>query len=98
MDSWSEADWFSRFRELADGRTAILITHRFTIAKRADIIHVMQAGKIVESGNHTDLLSKNGLYAESWISQTQMQSTTHSVGNVIDSMPDNRSEDRLTIG
>jgi ATP-binding cassette subfamily B protein len=71
MDSWSEADWFERFRGLAKGRTAILITHRFTIAMRADIIHVMEAGKIVESGSHTELLVKGGLYAQSWISQTE---------------------------
>ena len=73
MDSWSEADWFERFRELAQGRTAILITHRFTIAKRADIIHVMQAGRIIESGSHADLLAQGGHYAQSWISQTQVQ-------------------------
>jgi ATP-binding cassette subfamily B protein len=74
MDSWSEADWFNRFRGLARGRTAILITHRFTIAMRADIIYVMQAGQIVESGSHEELLAQNGHYAQSWISQTQVQS------------------------
>ena len=54
MDSWSEVDWFSRFRKLASGRTALMITHRFTIAMRADIIHVMEQGEIVESGTHTN--------------------------------------------
>jgi ATP-binding cassette subfamily B protein len=71
MDSWAEIDWFDRFRELARGRTALLITHRFTTARRADVIHVMNKGRIVESGNHDQLLLKNGLYAQSWYAQTQ---------------------------
>lgn len=69
MDSWAEADWFERFRELAQGRTAIIITHRFTIAMRADVIHVMSEGQIVESGSHHELLAQAGRYAESWDEQ-----------------------------
>jgi ATP-binding cassette, subfamily B, bacterial len=71
MDSWSEHDWLDRFRSMANGRTAIVITHRFTLAMRADMIHVLQAGQVIESGNHTTLLSKNGTYAQSWRDQTQ---------------------------
>jgi len=71
MDSWAEVDWFDRFRELANGRTAVFITHRFTIAKRADIIHVMDNGQIVESGSHDELLAQGGLYAQSWTAQMQ---------------------------
>jgi len=41
MDSWAEADWLARFRSLVAGRTAIIITHRFTTARYADVIHVM---------------------------------------------------------
>ncbi|MCB0210823.1 MAG: ABC transporter ATP-binding protein [Anaerolineae bacterium] len=75
LDSWSEADWYSRFRTVAAGCTSIIITHRFTIAKDADVIHVMEAGKIVESGSHQELLALNGLYARSWRQQTQVKST-----------------------
>lgn len=71
MDPWAEADWLDRFRTLAEGRTAVVITHRFTLAMRADIIHVMRAGNIVESGTHRELLAKNGLYAQSWRSQME---------------------------
>jgi ATP-binding cassette subfamily B protein len=70
MDSWAEADWFSRFREAAAGRTTIIITHRFTTAMQADIIHVMDHGRIVESGSHEDLLAFGGQYADSWRRQT----------------------------
>lgn len=69
LDPWAEADWLRRFRDLAQGRTAIVITHRFTTAMYADVIHVMESGKIVESGSHDDLLRKNGRYAESWTKQ-----------------------------
>src|SRR5262249_23302578 len=66
MDSWAEAEWFQRLRGLAAGRTTIVITHRFTIAMRADVIHVMNDGEIVESGSHEHLLARGGLYAQSW--------------------------------
>lgn len=71
MDSWAEADWFDRLRELAKGRTAIVITHRFTIAMRADVIHVMRGGSVTESGTHAGLLNRGGFYADSWRMQTE---------------------------
>ena len=69
MDSWAESDWMSRFRKLARGRTAILVTHRFTTAMQADVIHVMMGGQIIESGTHSQLLAYNGKYASSWKQQ-----------------------------
>ena len=74
MDPWAEFDWLERFRTLANGRTALVITHRFTLAMRADIIHVMRNGQIVESGNHDELLAQGGLYAQSWTAQMQADS------------------------
>ena len=73
LDSWAEADWFDRFHSLADRRTAVLITHRLTIARRADMIHVMEAGRIVESGNHDELLARRGLYERSWATQVMRE-------------------------
>lgn len=75
MDSWAEADWLSRFRELTGGHTAIMITHRFTTAMHADMIHVMAGGKIIESGNHEQLVAAGGHYAESW--RIQMRELNH---------------------
>src|ERR1043165_5135373 len=69
LDPWAEADWLERFRALATGRTSIIITHRFTTAMHADVIHVMDRGRIVESGSHQHLLEQSGLYAESWTRQ-----------------------------
>jgi ATP-binding cassette subfamily B protein len=69
LDPWAEADWLERFRQLAFGRTALIITHRFTTAMHADVIHVMDRGRIVESGSHQRLIDQNGLYAQSWSRQ-----------------------------
>jgi ATP-binding cassette subfamily B protein len=69
MDSWAEAEWLARFRELVQGQTAIIITHRFTTAMQADMIHVMDRGQIVESGSHAALMAQGGLYAQSWRAQ-----------------------------
>lgn len=70
MDSWSESDWFTRFHELVHGGTALIVTHRLSIARRADIIHVMESGRIVESGTHKELLALGARYAESWAAQS----------------------------
>ena len=72
LDPWAEADWLERFRLLASGRTSIIITHRFTTAMHADVIHVMDRGRIVESGSHLQLLAQRGLYAESWSRQNML--------------------------
>lgn len=71
MDSWAEQEWLRQFRELVDGRTALIVTHRFTTAMQADVIHVMSEGKVVESGTHEELLAKGGRYAQSWRAQVR---------------------------
>jgi ATP-binding cassette subfamily B protein len=66
LDAWSEARWFSRFRELAAGCTVLIISHRLTTTLQADAIHVMSGGRIIESGTHAELLSRGGRYREAW--------------------------------
>jgi ATP-binding cassette subfamily B protein len=71
MDSWAEADWLERFYRMVEDKTALIITHRFTTAKRADIIYVMDDGAIIESGSHDELLAQEGHYAASWRAQIE---------------------------
>ncbi|MFW5973274.1 MAG: ABC transporter ATP-binding protein, partial [Bacteroidota bacterium] len=73
MDSWAENEWLKRFRDLVEDRTAIIITHRFTTAMQADIIHVMENGQVVETGTHTELLERGGRYASSWYEQMRVE-------------------------
>jgi ATP-binding cassette, subfamily B, bacterial len=55
------------------GRTSLIIAHRLSTVRRADVIHVLEAGRIVESGTHSDLLAKDGQYAALWRLQTGEQ-------------------------
>jgi ATP-binding cassette subfamily B protein len=95
MDSWSEIDWFDRLRELANGRTTLIITHRFTIARHADIIHMMDAGQIVESGTHEELLALGKRYAQSWKAQTEARNTRQN--NLAELEPASRFETLLNV-
>jgi ATP-binding cassette subfamily B protein len=71
MDSWAEHAWLQRFGQLVEGRTTLIITHRFTTAMHADVIHVMVDGEVIESGTHDELLALDGYYAESWRAQVE---------------------------
>jgi ATP-binding cassette, subfamily B, bacterial len=64
LDPRGEVEIFEQVRSLAQGRTVILVTHRFSSVRVADRILVLRSGRIVEDGRHADLLAAEGLYAE----------------------------------
>ena len=64
LDARAEYEVFQRFKELTQGKTAVLISHRFSTVRMADRILVIENGQFVELGSHEELLAKNGRYAE----------------------------------
>jgi ATP-binding cassette subfamily B protein len=63
MDAWAEREWIKRFKDLAAGKTSIVITHRFSTAMYADRIFVVGEGKIIEDGTHEELMSSDTAYS-----------------------------------
>jgi ATP-binding cassette subfamily B protein len=70
VDNETEAAIQRSFAAIAAGRTTILIAHRLSTVRHANCIHVLEAGRIVESGTHEELVTKTGVYAGLWSVQT----------------------------
>jgi len=64
LDPRGEYEVFQQVRRLAEGRTVVLVSHRFSSVRAADRILVLKAGRIIEEGNHQALLAQDGLYSE----------------------------------
>lgn len=63
LDPMAERDLFQKVKDLAYEKTCVLIAHRFSTVRLADVIYVMKNGEIIESGSHNQLINKNGEYA-----------------------------------
>jgi ATP-binding cassette subfamily B protein len=71
LDSVSERAVQDALKPLLNGRTSLIIAHRLSTVQHADQIVVLNRGRIVERGTHDDLLSRRGLYARLWRSQSR---------------------------
>ncbi len=63
MDAKTEYEIFKKFQRMSKGKTTLIISHRFSTVRMADTIHVLDNGRIVESGCHEDLVHRGGKYA-----------------------------------
>ncbi|MEM1265042.1 MAG: ABC transporter ATP-binding protein/permease [Pseudomonadota bacterium] len=73
LDTETERDIQDALHAMGQGRSVITIAHRLSTVVEADRIMVLEAGRVVESGTHGDLLAQNGRYAAMWATQSAMR-------------------------
>ncbi|AOR34944.1 ABC transporter [Streptomyces fodineus] len=72
LDARAELEVFEKIRALAgSGQTVVLITHRLASVRHADLVHVLEHGRLVESGTPQELLARGGVYAELYALQAE---------------------------
>mgnify|MGYP000093414453 FL=1 len=69
IDTRTEIKIQNAFAKMMEGKTSFIVAHRLSTIQNADIILVMKDGKIIEQGNHEELLEKKGFYSELYMSQ-----------------------------
>ena len=75
VDTMTEAKIQAAMEAVTEGRTTIMIAHRLSTVRNADMILVVRNGRIVEQGTHTQLLKKQGYYHELYTRQYQEEAT-----------------------
>ena len=70
MDNETEAALQRSIERISRDRTTLIIAHRLSTVRNADVIAVMEEGMITERGSHDDLVSRGGLYSRLWAVQT----------------------------
>lgn len=80
VDTRTEVHIQKAMNHLMKGRTSFVIAHRLSTIKDADVILVMNEGKVIEQGNHEELLAQNGFYADLYYSQFSVQKSDQSIG------------------
>ncbi len=77
VDTMTEARIQSAMESVTEGRTSLMIAHRLSTVRNADLILAVKDGKIVEQGTHTELLEKKGYYFELYTRQYQEEATAN---------------------
>ncbi len=71
LDIATEAKIYAHFKQMTEGRTAVLISHRLATVRLADRIAVMHDGRVVEFGDHESLMARGGLYHDMFTIQAE---------------------------
>jgi ATP-binding cassette subfamily B protein len=71
IDAKAEYEIFQRLYEFSQGKSLIIISHRFSTVRNADKIYVIDGGEIIECGSHEDLMRLGGKYKEAFETQAQ---------------------------
>ncbi len=72
IDTRTEIRIQQAFAKMMEGRTSFIVAHRLSTIREADVILVMENGKVIEQGNHEELLKKQGFYAKLYNSQYEL--------------------------
>lgn len=84
LDSITEKAINNTMNDFMKDKTAIIIAHRLSTVKNCDNIYVLEKGKVIENGNHDELINKKGFYYNLWSNQTLSQSTENLGGSTIE--------------
>ncbi len=71
LDAQAECEIYDRFAQVVTGRTSVLISHRFSTVRMADVIAVLKDGRIIECDSHDELVSRGGDYSKFYNMQAE---------------------------
>ncbi|KAK2167994.1 hypothetical protein NP493_1249g00018 [Ridgeia piscesae] len=96
LDSESEAIVQDALEKACKGRTTIVVAHRLSTVRKADVIHCLSQGRLIESGSHDELMAREGLYYNLVTSHTEVQTLNTLSTEIADVITDETSSPGIT--